>query len=256
MKATPSVTRMPPHDCTILVCSCDAYGDLWRPFFTMLDRYWPDRPFEVVLVSETNSFRWRGVTTVLGGRGLQWSDLLLHALRSLETESVLFMLDDFILRHAVNTAMMLELLRLKREHRLDMLRVLPRPGPSLRPTAGLPFGLISSSAAYRVSTQAAFWTRSTLIELLRPGETIWEFEVAGTLRSRSSGRFASTINHALPYYHHSVQRGRWFPWAARRLARHGVSVDLDARPLMAMPEVADWTFKKFVLGPVLRLMRG
>ena len=40
-------------DCTILVCSCDKYADLLDPFAVLWQKYWPDCPFETVLVTET-----------------------------------------------------------------------------------------------------------------------------------------------------------------------------------------------------------
>ena len=36
-------------DCSILVVSCDRYRDLWTPFFTLFQRYWPDCDMPVYL---------------------------------------------------------------------------------------------------------------------------------------------------------------------------------------------------------------
>jgi len=38
-------------NCSILIPSCDKYSDLWRPFFTLFWRHWPDCPFPVYLGS-------------------------------------------------------------------------------------------------------------------------------------------------------------------------------------------------------------
>ena len=34
---------------TLLVNSCDAYADMWQPFFTLLPRYFVPRPAEILL---------------------------------------------------------------------------------------------------------------------------------------------------------------------------------------------------------------
>ena len=34
---------------TLLVNSCDAYADLWQPFFTLLKRYFVPLPAEILL---------------------------------------------------------------------------------------------------------------------------------------------------------------------------------------------------------------
>ena len=37
---------------TLLVNSCDAYADLWQPFFTLLKRYFVPLPDEMELAEE------------------------------------------------------------------------------------------------------------------------------------------------------------------------------------------------------------
>ena len=44
---------MSSTDCTVLLCSCDKYADLLGPFAVLWRKYWPDCPFETILVTET-----------------------------------------------------------------------------------------------------------------------------------------------------------------------------------------------------------
>lgn len=39
--------------CTVVINSCDGYADIRVAFLTLLDRYWPDRPWPLVLNTET-----------------------------------------------------------------------------------------------------------------------------------------------------------------------------------------------------------
>ena len=45
---------------TLLVNSCDAYADLWQPFFTLLKRYFVPLPAEILLNTETKDFAFDG----------------------------------------------------------------------------------------------------------------------------------------------------------------------------------------------------
>jgi hypothetical protein len=237
--------------CTVIVCSCDAYCDLWDPCTELYRRFWPDMPFRAVLLSETTVRPMMGFEVYPAGRGLKWSGCLLKALEQVSTPNVLLALDDFFLRERVDTPRLLRLLDAKTTRRLDMLRLIPRPGPDQVIERDLDYGIISNDADYRVSTQAAFWTTSVLQGLLRPHESIWEFEIEGTKRSRGQGTFACVYKSAFPYRHHVVERGKWFPWAAREFARQGVGIDLVARKTMSPAEATYWLGRKAV-GTVTR----
>ena len=36
-------------DSAILILSCDKFSDLWKPFFDLFWKYWPDCPYNVYL---------------------------------------------------------------------------------------------------------------------------------------------------------------------------------------------------------------
>ena len=38
------------NDCTVLVTSCDAYRDVEAPFLKLFRKYWPDCPFDLMLL--------------------------------------------------------------------------------------------------------------------------------------------------------------------------------------------------------------
>ena len=40
----------------VLITSCDAYEDVWDPFFLLLDIYWADIPYRVYLNTETKQY--------------------------------------------------------------------------------------------------------------------------------------------------------------------------------------------------------
>lgn len=62
-------------DVAVVVASCDAYADLWEPFFRLFRRYWPDCPYPVYLGSNFRTYRinpsglWQSERTSVGRPG-------------------------------------------------------------------------------------------------------------------------------------------------------------------------------------------
>ena len=38
--------------CALLLCTCDAYEDLWDPFFQLVNIYWKDIPYNIYINTE------------------------------------------------------------------------------------------------------------------------------------------------------------------------------------------------------------
>jgi hypothetical protein len=249
-----------PSDVAVCVLSCDPYSDLWQPFFTLFWRYWPDCPFPVYLTSNTLSYPDPRVQTLAVGRDLRdWSGALLSALNRIDSSYVLLILEDFFLRDLVPTGALLESIRVFQAGRGRMLRLIPQPGPDAPASGSATFGAIRPGSPYRVSAQASVWRKDELQWLVRPGESIWDFELKGSKRSgeHTDGYFAVSAP-LLPYGHHVVDRGKWFPWAARRYGRMGIGCDFERRPVMSTAETLKWTVRKafsYRTG-LLRLLRS
>ena len=73
-------------DLTVLVASCDRYVDLLAPFSVLWRKYWPNCPYETVLVTETTPSGWDGLCfnrVIACGGGGSWCSRLVHALEQL-----------------------------------------------------------------------------------------------------------------------------------------------------------------------------
>ena len=211
--------------------SCDAYRDLWRPFFTLFWRHWPDCPFPVYLGANRLRYDDPRVTTFAAG-DYEWSKRLRLCLEQMDCDYVLLLLEDYFFETSISNARIIEYLNLLHDLEGSVLRLYPLPGPDLEIPGQNKIGRIHGMAAYRVSTQAAIWSRGTLLRLLRDDESIWEFERKGTERSKHElGAFYATYEAALPYGQ-VVERGKWFRSAARYYANRQIGCDFDARPVI------------------------
>ena len=82
------------------------------------------------------------------------------------------------------------------------------------------------------------------MDLLIATESIWEFELNGTKRSKKYDKFYAVREPVLTYKHHVVERGKWFPWSARKFNKMGIGVDLESREIMNSFETLKWLFNK------------
>jgi hypothetical protein len=225
----------------ILVVSCDNYSDLWRPFFMLFKRFWPDCPYSVYLLSNFQKTEVEGVVPVLVGEDYSWSDNLIKALNTIDEEYVLIVIDDlFMVNHP-------------REERLnEVLDWIGTNNPNYvglnsKPKPDSPFndlvGIVSPGSLYRTSTVMAVWKKAVLLDLLKPGENAWEFEVYGSTRSDICEGFFSTWQELFPV-DNGVIKGKWKRSAIKRLESLGVSLQLNKRKVMTAWETFTFTCAK------------
>jgi glycosyltransferase involved in cell wall biosynthesis len=220
------------HSCAVLVVSSDGYRDLWLPFFRLFRQYWPDCPFPVYLGAQTASADVPEVQTLHAGPGESWSGSLRCFLNQLDCENVLLLLEDFFLCDTVSTGKVLDQIAVLRKLEGTVLRLHPNPRPTISLGEWPGIGEQHRLAPFRVSLQASIWNREDLLGLLKDGESAWEFELKGTLRSQEQARgFYCTFQPAFPY-RHVVEQGEWFWSAARHYRRLNAGCDFERRRVM------------------------
>jgi hypothetical protein len=216
----------------VLVSSCDAYQEVWEPFFTLFFRYWPDCPFPVYLIANHISYPDERVSTILVGQDRGWGSQMRLALERLSETHIIYFQEDFLLERRVDTARIIRLLNYMEKRQAGCLRLYPCPGPDLPSIDNEEVGEISRFASYRVALQAAIWHKPVLQALLVDGESAWKMEGQGSERSRAlEVPFLSVKRHpvtdlvadpAIPYYCTAIVRGRWVQGAVELCNREGI----------------------------------
>jgi len=218
----------------VLVVSCDKYSDLWKPFFSLFWRFWPDCPFDIYLLSNNISPAIPQVKSLLVGDDISWSDNLQRGLSQLKEDYVFLFLDDLFLRESVNTKEVLEVFSWAVETDVNYIRMNPmrnKPDKSLNKS----IGILSKGVIYRTSTVVSVWKKDVLLDLLKLGESAWSFEVYGSIRSDKYDRFYASWKDYFPITN-AVIKGKWRKEAVRRLKLLGIEIDLTSRKIMTFSE--------------------
>jgi hypothetical protein len=215
---------------SIYVSSFDDYADIWPVFFTRFFKYWPDCPFPIYLGAVKRVHEDPRVLPLHAEDHKNWSSRAVEHLQQIQRPYVLMMLEDFMLDRPVDSALLGRLVTLMDRFDLHAIRLYPEPPPA-QAMPGVPLiGFQGQGQLNRTSTHATIWRRESLLELIRPGESLWEFEINGSIRSnRFAGGICGCWAPAL-HYVMAIGKGRWFRRALRDLARDGIRPDLAVRP--------------------------
>lgn len=230
-------------DCTLLVSSYDGGEDLWEGFFTGLTRQWPELDLPIVLNTESKSYSFPGLdirTLGLypdGGKDIPWGKRLQETLKRIDSEFVLFFLEDFWLEGPVDDAFFRRCLRWMRENPdVANLSFRPTPGPNLQDGRFERFERRPRNGEYLFNCQAALWRRERLISFLRPFESPWDWEAWGTRMrgARCRDGFYSLQDGAAPVFPYDngwvIFRGKWCLRAVEPLRKlYGLDIDYSGR---------------------------
>ena len=215
-------------DCTVLVVSCDAYADVVPPFIALWRKFWPDCPFETVLLTETVPCD--GFDRVLAvGACDAWAPRIRRAIDQVATPYVLLVLNDYYLAAPVDTARMLR--RLEEAKRYDALnlRLNPNP-PGRRPWPGSDLLEMPKNVAYCVTCQTGIWNRAFFAGLVSRTRSAWEFERHGSFMfdGSESRPLLVTARQEFPFVD-AVHKGYWEKEGIAVCERNGVPIDFAAR---------------------------
>ncbi|MGH8094654.1 MAG: hypothetical protein ACREIF_14480 [Chthoniobacterales bacterium] len=220
----------------VVVSSCDAFFDAWRPFHAFLRKFWPDCPLEIFLITNELEVRSPLLRSLRVGEDRGWSSNFLSALEQIAHPYLLYVQEDYFLTAPANSAQMAADFSEVIESGVDALcfRARPQTDPGFQPLNDR-FGIVPLNSDGRTRCQVTLWKRSALSSILRPEETAWNFEARGSART-SSMKILSYIrrdNTPIPYLMSAISRGLWMPEAIALCCAYGIAIDPFFRPLFS-----------------------
>ena len=229
---------MKSAEVSVLVGSCDKYADLLPPFLTLFRKFWPDCPYEIVLVTESDPHL-PFDRTIACGSGKNWASRLVEALDAVDTPYVLMLCDDYYLEAPVDTALIESRLEEMKRARAVNLRMIPNPRPTENNSVEFSSDLRSYriGAAYSVATQAGLWDRGFLKHLATGKTSIWDFERLGSFEKRDE-RFPLLVTKKKEFpFIDAVHKGYWEKAGVRVLRENAIEYDFRSR---STPPAAIW----------------
>ncbi len=235
-------------DVTILVNSCDKYSSVWEPFFRLLLKQWPEcADYKIVLNSETKTYNcdFLDVTTICSGTKFTWSERLKNALEQIDTEYILYFLEDFFLQQKVNNDPLLEAVNyIKNNSDVGYIGLKYNPKHNFIDESKVDLSehflnKDNIKTVNRINSMTALWRKDWLYSILRNHETPWEFELYGSVRSRRSNMKVLVINNVNntclpvftyevdPKHGYAINGGKWLPKNIELFEEHGIEVDFD-----------------------------
>lgn len=248
------------NNCAILISSCDAFEDVWHPFFTLFSRYWPDCPFKVYLINNYKKFDFPGVEVINVGEDKAWASNLVKALEHVKEKYILYLQEDYFFQSFINNDNIKAIIKFAEDKKVGYIRLVPYPPPDIIDPRimgfsgsvypGQKLGLINPSSKYRTSLQAAVWDRDVLLKLLVSGENGWDMERKGSIRSMEVKQpFFSVVKPAIDYFPKTaIKKGRWYYDAVALCKREGISIAGSNRPIEPFRE---YLWRKLINLPFL-----
>lgn len=227
--------------CTVVVSSCDTYEDTWYPFFRILEEQWPNCPYPIVLNTEAKSFSYKDMNIKTfnfykPGKKVPWGKRLIKTLKNIDSEYILFMLDDFFLLNPVDQQRIEECIKWMDEDKdISVFSFWRTHQPNIKDGKYPHFERRPQNGKYRLNCQAAIWRREKLISYIRPHENPWQWEILGSKRSeRYKEKFYSAIEGE-PYImeysilEYGLIRGKWTRGVVDLFKKYDIECDFSTR---------------------------
>ena len=207
-----------------IVLTCEKYADVLDAFLFLVSKYWTDHPKLVIVFDSVPERKWSYQDNVIFvGGGENYSDRIKAGLSKIQTDQVLFLMDDYFLFKRIDT----ERLALLAKQKKDYIRFSKDPlvhGKKEGHLQRLPF----THKCYEVNCAPSLWNKQVLLSLLDGESTPWQLEIA--FDKKCSQKHYVCYKHTSPKrifaYKHGAIKGKYFYGIKRFLKREGFSGEL------------------------------
>lgn len=236
------------NELTILVCTCDSYHDLWDPFFCLLSKHWDLRGFDIVLNTETKSYKYNGLNiSTYPIKTKKYGERFLWYLNKIQTKYTLLLLDDFFVRRQVDERRLMDIVGFMNNNP-EVAAVCFNENPYCHNDGKLPgFSRINKIAPYKLNMQGGIWNTSILKSLWKKSDNPWRWEIFVNYCVLNDKRLFYAINNyedSPIYYGYKtdgmgVYRGKWVVDDVDPVFKsNGINIDYSIRGVYKKSEEA------------------
>src|SRR3954464_11819409 len=211
----------------IVVSSCDAFFDAWRPFAFFFRKHWVHCPFPVFLIVNELRIRSQFVRPIAVGPDRGWATNMDAALKSITQPYILYFQDDYFLTGPIRDEQLAGDFAYAFEQNAASFCFYARSQtePGFQPLNER-FGVVPAHSDGRTRLQVTLWKKEVLQTILRPGESAWNMEARASERTRDllCLSYLQRRDAPIPYLMSAIVRGLWTPQALALCQESGVDI--------------------------------
>jgi|SRR5215831_18803636 len=211
----------------IVVSSCDAFFDVWRPFVFFFKKYWSDCPFPIFLIVNNLKVQSRLLTPIAVGPDRSWADNMEIALNQVTQPYVLYFQEDYFLNGPVRSEQLASDFAYAIERNAVSFCFYGRSKleENFTPLNDR-FGVVPTDSDGRTRLQVTLWRKDVLQSALRSGETAWNMEARASPRTRDhlALSYMGRENVPIPYLMSAISRRLWTPAAIALCQKENIRI--------------------------------
>jgi hypothetical protein len=211
----------------VVISSCDAFFDAWRPFVFFFRKHWSDCPFPVFLIVNGLRVRSRIVQPLSVGPDREWASNMMTALESIPQPYILYFQEDYFLNGRVNNSLLAQDFAYAFDNDVASFCFQARGQlePNFQPLNDR-FGVVPRDSDGRTRLQVTLWKKAVLQNILRPGESAWNMEARASERTRDllALSYLQRRDRPIPYLMSAIVRRLWTPEAISLCRQAGLEI--------------------------------
>ncbi len=236
----------------IMITSCDAYQECWRPIIYSLDKYWPDCEFSRYIVTNYKEENLPNTSFIkVGDDHRSWCNLTRMGMEAIPEEYVIYFQDDYWLNRTVNNDAIKKHIEYFEKNNLDFLKIyddMPRDKYRIGESD---YCDNPPNIRYSINTAIAIWRKSSISQLMIQDWSGWEFErkiipyiAENNIVIRSQTLHSSVVMEKgiNTISDNAIVRGVWTHSAVEFLKENGMDDILVKRNVMG--PITTWLYEK------------
>ncbi len=200
---------MSEENLTILVLARDQTSKLAYLTSYFMDKYWNDRKYDLVLCTQTQCPQNSNYDRVIyAGAETAWSDRLCTAVKTIQSEYILFTPEDFFLKDFVKSGVVESYLeKMDFERTISVIKL--TPSRHFVEKYDNRYNCSRKGQPYRVCVQPTIFRRDYLLALAEKKYSPWQFEVEGSEYSNTLDGKVLVVRKEEYCCVHAWWRGAW-----------------------------------------------
>lgn len=166
------------NNVSVLIGTCDSYSQFWKNFDILFKRYWKPKT-KNYLVSETKTFDDDHYITCTPGVS-SWGKRMNHALRLIDTEYTIFVLEDYYFSLEISDEYIQTLIDKMDKYHADKCMFASNCSYYTLEVLESNLYRFKQNSMYLTSIQPSVWKTDLLRKLMVDSYSPWDFELVGT----------------------------------------------------------------------------